>query len=164
MVLLLGALAFLWSRAGDVWYWIDEGISIGIASQPIARIPELLTQDGAPPLYYVFLHVWMGLFGTSEATTHVLSLLFALATVPAALWAGWSLFGRRTGWVCAALAALSPYLAYYANETRMRRATSTRSSPSTDPSAETVSRTTGTGDQGAPVESTRRSSVGTQGA
>ncbi len=119
MVLLLATLSFVWGRARHAWYWIDEGISIGIASQPLARIPELLAQDGAPPLYYVVLHFWMALFGTSEAATHILSLLFALATVPAALWAGWSLFGRRTGWVCAALAALSPFVAEYANETRM---------------------------------------------
>ncbi len=119
MVLLLATLSFVWGRGRHAWYWIDEGISIGIASQPLARIPELLAQDGAPPLYYVVLHFWMALFGTSEAATHILSLLFALATVPAALWAGWSLFGRRTGWVCAALAALSPFVAEYANETRM---------------------------------------------
>lgn len=63
----------------------------------------------------------MSLFGNSEAATHSLSLLFALAAVPTALWAGWSLFGRRTGWVCAALSALNPFLAAYANETRMSR-------------------------------------------
>ena len=119
MAAVLAAVTFLWGRARHVWYWIDEGIAIGIASEPLARIPQLLAQDGAPPLYYVLLHGWMALFGSSESATHILSLLFALACVPAALWAGWSLFGRRTGWVCAALAALNPFLAQYANETRM---------------------------------------------
>lgn len=119
LVGLVALLAFLWGRARHVWYWIDEGISIGIASQPLASIPDLLRQDGAPPLYYMVLHGWMSLFGASEPATHLLSLVFALATLPAALWAGWSLFGRRTGWVLAALAALNPFVAYYANETRM---------------------------------------------
>lgn len=116
---LTAVLAFLWGRGRNVWFWIDEGIAVGISSQPLTAIPDLLHQDGAPPLYYFLLHLWMSLFGSSEAATHLLSLLFALAVIPAALWAGWSLFGRRTGWFCAVLAALNPFLASYANETRM---------------------------------------------
>ncbi|MBW3573463.1 MAG: glycosyltransferase family 39 protein [Actinobacteria bacterium] len=122
-IVALGGLmvlaGFLWGRGRGVWFWIDEGIAVGIASLPLADIPASLRLDGAPPLYYVLLNVWMSAFGTSEAATHTLSLLFAVLVLPAALWAGWSLFGRRAGWFCAALAALNPYLAYYANETRM---------------------------------------------
>jgi mannosyltransferase len=112
-------LAFLWGRGRHVWFWLDEGISVGISSHPLSAIPELLRQDGSPPLYYGLLHVWMSVFGTSDEATHLLSLLFALATVPAALWAGWSLFGRRAGWMAVALVAVNPFLAAYANETRM---------------------------------------------
>ena len=100
-------------------FWVDEGLSIGIASRPIGQIPGVLLQDGSPPLYYVFLHGWMSLFGRSEARTHELSLLFALLTVPAAYWAGASLFGRRVGLAATALAATSPFLTAYAHETRM---------------------------------------------
>ncbi len=116
---LVAVLAFLWGRGRGVSFWIDEGIAVGISSQPLADIPASLRLDGSPPLYYFLLHLWMSMFGSSEAATHTLSLLFALAVVPAALWAGWSLFDRRTGWMCAALAALNPFIAYYANETRM---------------------------------------------
>ena len=35
------------------------------------------------------------------------------------LWAGWSLFGRRAGLICAALCAVNPFLTGYAQETRM---------------------------------------------
>ena len=122
LVGLLGtvvALAFLWGRGRHVWYWLDEGISIGIASHPLGEIPGLLRQDGAPPLYYGLLHGWMRLFGRSESSTHILSLVFALAAVPAGLWAGWSLFGRRAGWITALLVAISPFLGAYANEARM---------------------------------------------
>lgn len=122
-VVALGALmvvtAFLWGRARGMWYWIDEGMSIGIASHPFASIPELMRQDGSPPLYYLMLHVWMSVFGSSEAQTHVLSVLFAVAAIPAALWVGWSLLGRRTGWILAVLMAVNPFLAEYASETRM---------------------------------------------
>lgn len=116
---MLALLALLWGRGRETWYWIDEALSLGIASHRLAAMPEVLAQDTSPPLYHVLLRGWILAFGTSEASTHTLSLLFALAVVPAALWAGWSLFDRRTGWMCAALAALSPFLATYANETRM---------------------------------------------
>jgi len=112
-------LAFMWGRARAVLFWVDEGISVGISSHAFGSIPDILRQDGSPPLYYLLLNVWMALFGSSEAATHILSLGFALACVPAGLWAGWSLFGRRAGWICASLMALSPSLAFYANETRM---------------------------------------------
>jgi mannosyltransferase len=116
---LVGVLTFLWGRASGGWFWLDEGIAVGISSHPFGSIPDLLRQDGSPPLYYAVLHLWMSLFGSSEVATHILSLLFALAAVPTALWAGWSLSGRRAGWMCALVASVNPFLAYYANETRM---------------------------------------------
>ena len=119
---LAGLLAVSFAlRVGDLGtsLWIDEGISIGVASHRLAEIPGLLRQDGSPPLYYLLLHGWMALFGNSETATHALSLTIALATIPVALWAGWSLFGRRVGWTFAALVAVSPYLAFFATETRM---------------------------------------------
>jgi len=119
---LVGLIAASFAlRFGDLGtsLWIDEGISVGVASHRLAEIPGLLRQDGSPPLYYLLLHGWMALFGTSETATHALSLTIALATVPVALWAGWSLFGRRVGWTFAALVSVSPYLAFFATETRM---------------------------------------------
>lgn len=116
---LLLVLAYLWGRTRHSWYWLDEGFTLNIASRPLSEIPELLRQDGSPPFFYGLLHFWMKLAGSGEARTHLLSLLFAVGVIPAALWAGWSLFDRRTGWMFALLAALSPYLATYATETRM---------------------------------------------
>ena len=119
LVALVALLAFLWGRGRHVWYWLDEGLSVGISSHSLGEIPELLRQDGAPPLYYVLLHGWMKVFGSSEPATHILSLLPALAAVPVAFWGGSSLFSRRAGWMAAVLVAVNPFLAYYANETRM---------------------------------------------
>ena len=119
-VLVLMALsAFLRSRAIGASFWIDEGIAVGIASFPLTEIPTVLRQDGAPPLYYLLLSVWMDVIGSGEEQTHALSLGIAILTVPAALWAGRSLFDTRTGWMAAVVAALQPFLTYYAQETRM---------------------------------------------
>ena len=45
--------------------------------------------------------------------------VFAAIMVPVAFWAGWSLFGRRTAWIAALLAAVNPFLTDYAQEGRM---------------------------------------------
>jgi mannosyltransferase len=111
--------AWVRTKAFNQHYWVDEGLSVGIAGHPLGDIPSLLKQDGSPPLYYLMLHVWMSWVGNGEVATHEFSLIFALLTIPAAYWFGASLFGRRTGLVCATLAALSTYLTVYAQETRM---------------------------------------------
>ncbi|NUT56868.1 MAG: hypothetical protein HOQ03_12920, partial [Thermoleophilia bacterium] len=107
------------TQAFGVGFWIDEGLSVGIADRPLAEIPDALRLDGSPPLYYALLHVWMAVFGTGEEATPALSLLFAVLAVPAAWWAARGLFGETAGLAAALLAATNPFLTHYAQETRM---------------------------------------------
>jgi mannosyltransferase len=119
-LLALAAVSLL-VRTGnlDTGFWIDEGLSVGIADRPLLEIPGVLRQDGSPPLYYMLLHVWMAAAGDSEVATHWLSLCFALLSVPAAWWALRAPYGPRAAWIAATLAALNPFLTSYAQETRM---------------------------------------------
>lgn len=120
MLTVLTALSlFLRTRQLHAGFWIDEGLSVGIAHHHLTAIPGLLRQDGSPPAYYLLLGVWIRLFGDGERATHTLSLVFALGCIPLAFAVGRSLFGRMTGPVCATLAAFDPFLTYYAEETRM---------------------------------------------
>ena len=116
---LVAASAVLRTSAIDAGYWIDEGISVGIAQHSPTDIPGVLSQDGSPPLYYLLLSVWTSAFGAGETATHALSLLAALAAIPVALWAGRALFGVRAGWIAAAMVATLPLLTVHAQETRM---------------------------------------------
>jgi mannosyltransferase len=116
---LLLVSIFLRTRALGESLWMDEGLSIGIASQPFFDIPGVLRMDGSPPLYYLLLSVWMNVVGNGPGETQALSVLIAVLTVPVGMWAGWSLFGRRAGLICAALCAVNPFLTNYAQETRM---------------------------------------------
>jgi hypothetical protein len=100
-------------------YWIDEGLSVGIAKHDLLDIPGLLREDGSPPLYYLLLGVWIRIVGDGEARTHALSLAFALLTIPAAWACARALFSERAAWFTAVIAALVPFLSYYAQETRM---------------------------------------------
>jgi mannosyltransferase len=102
-----------------VGFWIDEGLSVGIADRPLGDIPDALRLDGSPPLYYMVLHVWMSVFGTTEEATRAMSVMCALLAVPVAWWAASGLFGARAAWMAAVLAATSPFLTRFAQEARM---------------------------------------------
>ena len=117
--LLVAGLAVVWGRAAGTAFWADEAISTGVASHAIGDIPRIVVEESAPPLYYLLLRLWTLAVGDSDTAVHLLSLAAALATVPAAMWAGWSLFGRRAGWTAAVLAGISPFLALYSTEARM---------------------------------------------
>ena len=119
LTVLVAVSAWLRSRSLDGALWIDEALSRGIASHDVAEIPDLLRLDASPPLYYVLLHAWMVVAGDSEPALRALSLVFALATVPAAYWAGSVAGGRRCGWIAAVVAALNPFLTIYGQEARM---------------------------------------------
>jgi len=113
------AAGALRARALGAPLWMDEGISIGIASHPLGEIPSALRLDGSPPLYYLTLHAWMAVFGASAAATHALSLTFFALAVPAAVWAAWRPFGPLAGGLAGALVALDPFTVYYADDARM---------------------------------------------
>jgi 4-amino-4-deoxy-L-arabinose transferase-like glycosyltransferase len=118
LVLMLVSL-YMRTRIINGEFWMDEGLSVGISSHSLTSIPGVLRHDGSPPLYYLLLHIWMSLFGSSESQTHGLSLLIALLSIPAGMWTAWSLFGRRAGLIAGVLFALNPFITAYAEETRM---------------------------------------------
>jgi len=68
--------------------WLDEALTVNIAKAPLHLIPHLLRDDGAPPLYYVLLHFWMKVFGTSDLGARSLSGVIGILTLPVAWIAG----------------------------------------------------------------------------
>jgi hypothetical protein len=110
---------FLRTRYISGQFWMDEALSVGIASHHLTAIPGVLRQDGSPPLYYLLLHLWMSVFGNTESDTHWLSVAFGLLSIPLGTWAAQKLFGRRAGWIAAVLFALNPFITAYSQETRM---------------------------------------------
>ncbi len=72
--MLIVISAFIRSRTLGGQLWFDEGIATGMASHSLSSLPGILRQAGAAPLYYVLLHFWIDVFGSSESTVHALSL------------------------------------------------------------------------------------------
>lgn len=111
--------AFLRSRYLTGQFWMDEALSVGISSHSLTAIPSVLHHDGSPPLYYMLLHLWMSVFGSSESATHALSLIFGILTIPVGAWVAYGLFGVRAAVIAAVLFAFNPFLTAYSQETRM---------------------------------------------
>jgi mannosyltransferase len=100
--------------------WLDEAQTVAIARRPLPQLFEALRHDGSPPLFYVVLHGWMSLFGTSDFAVRALSGVFAVAALPliwfAAREIGLDRFGR---WAAVLLLAANPMAIRYASEARM---------------------------------------------
>jgi uncharacterized membrane protein len=116
-VVMVAALVLrFWTRSD---LWLDEALTVNIARLPLHQLPSFLRRDGAPPLFYVMLHFWMGWFGTSDVAVRSLSGVIGVATVPLAWVAGRRLGGPRVGWAAMLLVATSPFATRYDTETRM---------------------------------------------
>ncbi len=118
LLLLIAISAVIRTRYLSGQFWSDEAIAVGAASHPLSAIPGILRLEGSTPLYYFVLHIWISMFGSSEAATHALSLLLGLIAIPLAMWTGWSLFGRRAGMIAATLFAVSAFFTQYGQETQ----------------------------------------------
>ena len=118
LILLLAISAFIRTRTLSGELWFDEAGAVGLASQPLGSLLGAVHRAGAAPLYYLLLHIWISLFGSSETVTHTFSLLLGLLCIPAAMWTGWSIAGRRAGIFAAVLFAFSSFLTRYAQETQ----------------------------------------------
>jgi mannosyltransferase len=68
-------------------------------------------------LYYLLLHFWLHL-GDSEFFVRTLSIVFALATIPALYLLGRRLFDSRVGLIAAALLTTNAYFVRYSQEAR----------------------------------------------
>jgi hypothetical protein len=122
VVVAVGLVLRFWARSG---LWLDEALTVNIARLPLRHIPGALRRDGAPPLFYFLLHLWMRVFGTSNIAVRSLSALCSVASLPL-MWFAGRRVGRSsgaspdlTGAVAVLLLVSSPFAIRYATEARM---------------------------------------------
>ena len=105
---------------GEKNFWLDEGISIWLATLPWSRfvrvvwVPELHFNM---VLYYTLLRGWWH-FGNTEFAVRSLSLLFGVAAIPAIYKLGQRLFSAETGLIAAALLAAHSFHIRFSQEAR----------------------------------------------
>jgi len=100
-------------------FWNDEGNSARIAERSLQLITEGAAGDIHPPLYYYLLHVWRGLFGSSEFALRSLSAVLGVLVVGLTFLIGRRVFSAGVGLLAAFVAAINPFQIYYSQEARM---------------------------------------------
>lgn len=101
--------------------WRDEAFSYLLAKQNLIKILSLTAKDFNPPLYYLLLHLWIKIFGSSEIALRTPSLIFFWATVYLAFLLMIEVFKypQKKAFFYLLFFLVNPLLNYFAFEARM---------------------------------------------
>ncbi len=117
---ILGLAAFLrFYHLSNQSLWSDEGNSVALARRSFIEIAQRTAFDIHPPLYYWLLKIWTFVLGDSEFGLRSLSVCLAILLVYVIGVLGTRFYSPRVGLIAAAIAALSAFQTYYAQEARM---------------------------------------------
>lgn len=90
--------------------WEDEGWTLVLAKGPdLPDIVQRMAFDQHPPLYFVAIHYWRDLTGSSEFALRMLSVLTGLMAVAGIYQLGRAMFGEMAGLMAAFVLALSDH-------------------------------------------------------
>jgi mannosyltransferase len=119
LIPVLVALASGSYRIGASALGYDENATYAVATRTVGQIRDLaLTIDGVIAPYYVFMHFWTSVFGTSEPAMRAPSVLTVAAGIGIVAHLGRTLFTPATGLVAGLILTLVPQLTRYAQEAR----------------------------------------------
>jgi len=100
-------------------FWGDEAWTTLISRLPVADLVRTTSEDFHPPLYYLIVHFWMKLFGTSEvAVRSVSAVAFLLTSLAVFMLAQKFWKDKFKSLVLSGLVLLSPILFTYGFEAR----------------------------------------------
>ncbi len=104
---------------GSKSLWLDEGQAFYRASLPLRSLLHVVT-DGQMnmSLYYLILHLWMGVAGSSESMLRLPEVFFSIVTVPLTYLLGRELGNRRAGLIAALMLSLNATCIGYAQMVR----------------------------------------------
>ncbi len=118
LTVLAGALRLL--DIGGETFWKNELFSVYWVRNPVEfLLTKGLVTETNPPLYFILLKAWTGMFGSSEAAVRSLSALASTACVPLVFLLGLEFGGAAVGLIAATLLALSPVQLFFAHEARV---------------------------------------------
>lgn len=122
-IIIILAFAFLlriWNLDKPEGLWNDEYVSWFIASQKDLWVFFTdMIRNCHTPLYYLYLKLWMFLFGDSDITLRYSSVIPSLLSVFVMYLAGKETKNKHFGYLCAFITAISSFLIYFAQEVRL---------------------------------------------
>ena len=110
---LLTALVGLYLAVASQSLWLDEAISANVGRNNSYQgiVSNFSKFDFHPPGYYLVLKTWTDIFGYSEISLRLPSIIFTLITV--------TLVYKLGGMGAAMIVGFNPLLVYYSHEARM---------------------------------------------
>jgi mannosyltransferase len=100
-------------------FWVDEAVTHRLVEKSFpSMLGAVVHGESTPPLYYMLAWCWSKVFGSGELALRSLSALVGTVTVLVAFAVAKELVCRRTGFMVAGLAAVSPLLVWYSQEAR----------------------------------------------
>ncbi|HEY4267678.1 MAG TPA: glycosyltransferase family 39 protein [Galbitalea sp.] len=117
----VGVIGFLASFLGS-WnpsLWGDEAASVLSAERPLPSLFQMLGNvDAVHGVYYLFLHFWIDLFGSSPVSVRLPSAIGAGLVVAGVFVIGSMLASRRLGILAALICAVIPRMIVMGGEAR----------------------------------------------
>lgn len=114
------ALALRLINLGGPALWYDESGSVWMASLPFQGMVAATAGDTHPPLYLALLWAWGRVFGLSEFSVRLPSVIIGVLCVPLAYALARRLkFSNTVALAGAVLAAVAPIQVHYSQEARM---------------------------------------------
>lgn len=101
---------FRFFHLGHNDFWYDEIFTLNISRCP--------WHNWNAPLYYILIHYWTKIFGISEFSLRLPSLIFSFCSVILLYFLGKELFNKKVGFISSILIGLSPFHIWYAQEAR----------------------------------------------
>lgn len=118
LILILGLILRLISLNQSLW--LDEATTALVAKMSLPDMfSKFLPADFHPPLYYLIMKFWTGIFGFSEVSLRIPSVIFGVGTIYLTYLIAKKIFNNRIGLFSATLMATSGLSIYYSQEARM---------------------------------------------
>ncbi len=118
LIILIAASLRLHSLS-KVNLWLDEGATLITAQKDVPLIFSTLYEyEINPPGYFLFMHYWIMMFGISEFSLRMPSLIFGVLSVVLVFFLARAWFDKKTGIIASLLFSISMLGVEYSQEAR----------------------------------------------
>ncbi len=118
LIFLISAV-FYYYKIGLSDLWSDETYTKSMLQGNLAHFYSMFKNDLHPPLYYLGLRLFTGLFGFSATSLRAFSVLGVLAILSLGYFAGQRIFGKQGALYFCLMLISVPMLAVYSHQARM---------------------------------------------